>query len=108
MEWGVPHKTGKLYSALSESGKLDTSGILGITGHPWYLGVIIFVWIDYREMYVSTLIVNIILTVYLVTGTVLEERKLILKFGDNYRVYKNRVSMLFPAKWISSKLFTAK
>ena len=93
---------GKSYSALSESGKLDTSGILGITRHPWYLAVIIFVWIAYREMYVSTLIVNIILTVYVVTGTFLEERKLVIRFGDNYLVYKNRVSMLFPFKWIFS------
>jgi protein-S-isoprenylcysteine O-methyltransferase Ste14 len=95
-------KSGRSYSALSESGELDTSGILSLTRHPWYLAVIIFVWIGYREMYVSTLIVNIILTVYVVTGTVLEERKLIIKFGDNYRDYKNRVSMLFPIKWIFS------
>ena len=100
--------SGKSYSALSESGELDTSGILCITRHPWYLAVIIFVWIDYREMYVSTLIVNIILTVYVVTGTLLEERKLIIKFGDDYLVYKNRVSVLFPFKWISSILLSAK
>jgi protein-S-isoprenylcysteine O-methyltransferase Ste14 len=95
-------KSGKSYSALSESGELDTSGILGLTRHPWYLAVIIFIWIGYREMYVSTLIVNIILTIYVVMGTVLEERKLIIEFGDNYRDYINRVSMLFPVKWIFS------
>ena len=58
-------------------------------------------------MYVSTLIVNIILTIYLVTGTVLEEKKLIIELGDNYRDYVDRVSMLFPAKWIFSKLLRA-
>ena len=95
-------KSGKSHSTLSESGDIDTSGILSLTRHPWYLAVIIFVWIGYREMYVSTLIVNIILTIYVVMGTVLEERKLIIIFGDNYRDYKNRVSMLFPVKWIFS------
>ena len=95
-------KSGNSYSTLSESGELDTSGILGLTRHPWYLAVIIFIWIGYREMYVSTLIVNIILTIYVVMGTVLEERKLIIEFGDNYRDYKNRVSMLFPVKWVFS------
>ena len=55
-------KSGKSHSTLSESGGIDTSGILSITRHPWYLAVIILVWVNYREMYISTLIVNIILT----------------------------------------------
>ena len=97
-------KSGKSHSTLSESGNIDTSGILSLTRHPWYLAVIIFVWIDYRKMYISTLIVNVILTIYLVIGTVLEERKLIIELGDSYRDYQNRVSMLFPTKWIFSKL----
>ncbi|NQU81709.1 MAG: hypothetical protein HQ543_09345 [Bacteroidetes bacterium] len=68
------------------------------------MAVIILVWIDDREMYVSTLIVNIILTIYLVIGTVLEEKKPIIELGDSYRDYMDRVSMLFPIKWIFSKL----
>jgi methanethiol S-methyltransferase len=97
-------KTGKSHSTLSESGDIDTSGILSITRHPWYLAAIMLVWIFYREMYVSTLIVNILLTIYLVIGPVLEERKLFIELGDSYRNYKDRVSMLFPTKWILSKL----
>ena len=97
-------KSGKSHSTLSESGEIDTSGILNLTRHPWYLAAIIFIWVDYREMYVSTLIVNILLTIYIVIGTVLEERKLIIELGDSYRNYIDRVSMLFPTKWIFSKL----
>jgi methanethiol S-methyltransferase len=92
--------SGKSQSTLSKSGEIDTTGILSVTRHPWYLAAIIFIWVDYHEMYVSTLVVNIILTSYLVIGTFLEERKLIIEFGDVYRDYRNRVSMLFPAKWI--------
>ena len=55
-------------------------------------------------MCLSTLLINIILTIYLVIGTVLEEKKLIYEWGDHYRDYIDRVSMLFPAKWIFSKL----
>ena len=97
-------KSGKSHSTLSESGDIDTSGILSLTRHPWYLATLILVWTYFREMYVSTLIVNIILTIYLVIGTILEERKLIIELGDSYREYMNRVSMLFPSKWVSSKL----
>jgi protein-S-isoprenylcysteine O-methyltransferase Ste14 len=96
-------KSGKVHATLSESGDINTSGILGVTRHPMYLATIIFVWICYREMYVSTLILNIILTIYTVIGTVLEEKKLIIKLGDNYQDYKDKVSMLFPTKWVLSK-----
>ena len=41
--------SGKSYSTLSESGEIAGSGILNVTRHPWYLGAIIFVWIDYRD-----------------------------------------------------------
>ena len=99
--------SGASHSALSKSGVIDTTGILSITRHPWYLATIIFIWIDYREMYIPTLIINILLTIYLITGTILEERKLIVEFGDDYRDYIHRVSMLFPTRWILSKLFIA-
>ena len=96
--------TGRSYSALSEKGEIATSGILGVTRHPWYLGAVIFIWVAYKEMYVSTLIVNTLLTLYLIVGTLLEERKIILEFGKDYRNYMARVSMLFPFKWLLSRL----
>ena len=51
--------------------------------------------------------VNTVLTIYLVIGTILEEKKLIIELGDHYRDYIDRVSMLFPAKWVFSKLIMA-
>ncbi len=50
------------------------------------------------------LLVNVILTAYLLTGTVLEERKLVLEFGDEYKEYQKKVSMFLPAKWVRSRL----
>lgn len=97
-------KSGKSPSTLSQTGDIDSSGILNLTRHPWYLAAIIFVWIVNREISISTLIINTVLTIYLVIGTVLEEKKLIYEWGDHYRDYIDRVSMLFPAKWIFSKL----
>jgi protein-S-isoprenylcysteine O-methyltransferase Ste14 len=96
--------SGNSHPTLSKNGNVETSGVLNLTRHPWYLATIIFIWVSFRDMYVSTLLVNIILTVYIVIGTVLEERKLITEYGDNYRDYQKRVSMLFPFKWLFSRI----
>jgi protein-S-isoprenylcysteine O-methyltransferase Ste14 len=80
------------------------TGILGITRHPWYLGSIIIIWVFNKHIYLSTLIINIILTVYLIVGTYLEERKLLAICGERYRNYQKKVSMLIPFKWVMAKL----
>lgn len=93
--------SGNSHVILSATGDINTSGIFRITRHPWYLAVIIFIWI--RDIYVSTLIINLILTAYIVIGTVLEENKIIVEYGASYRDYQGKVSMLFPFKWLFSK-----
>jgi len=42
------------------------------------------------------IIVNSILTVYIIIGTLLEEKKLVLEFGDYYIKYQREVPMLIP------------
>ena len=88
--------------AITDTGELDTSGVLGITRHPWYLATILLIWA--RQMDVSVIFVNVILTFYLIVGTYLEEKKLIREFGEKYAAKKNRVSMLLPYKWLKSKI----
>jgi protein-S-isoprenylcysteine O-methyltransferase Ste14 len=95
-------RKGASHSALTETGKLDTAGILGITRHPWYLGTIMLIWA--RGLDVSALITNIVLTIYLIVGTVLEERKLLIEYGEDYRRYQERVSMLIPFKYLKSRI----
>ena len=90
-------KTASSHGALSESGKLDTSGILGKTRHPWYLAAIMLIWS--RGFDFSIVLTNLILTIYLSVGTILEERKLLIEYGQDYREYQRNVSMLFPFKW---------
>jgi len=97
-------KTGTSHTALSETGDIDTTGILSLIRHPWYLAVILVIWSGIREMYVSTLIINVILTIYTVIGTFLEERKLIIAYSDKYRNYQKKVSMFVPFRWLTSKL----
>ncbi|MEK6776305.1 MAG: isoprenylcysteine carboxylmethyltransferase family protein [bacterium] len=79
---------------ISSGNPLDMTGVLGMVRHPWYLGVILFIWA--RDMSPSVFIVNMILTIYVVVGTLLEERKLVFEFGDAYREYQKRVPMLIP------------
>jgi len=88
--------------AMTENGEFDSSGVLGVVRHPWYLAVLILLWA--RDHSLSGIIINMILSAYLVIGTFLEERKLVLEFGDKYRVYQLQVSMFIPLKWLESKL----
>jgi protein-S-isoprenylcysteine O-methyltransferase Ste14 len=89
-------------AVLTENCELDTAGILGMTRHPWYLGGMIIVWA--RDLDVSTMVTNVIITAYFVIGTLLEERKLKTKLGRAYREYQREVSMFFPYKWLKAKL----
>ncbi|MEJ2544635.1 MAG: NnrU family protein [Calditrichaceae bacterium] len=97
-------KSRRAHAPLTESGKIDVTGVLGLTRHPWYLGSIIFIWVFNKNIYLSTLIINLVLTIYLIVGTFLEERKLLALCGDRYRSYQNKVSMLIPVKWVKEKL----
>ncbi len=91
--------TGSSHHVLSECGRLETTGVLRITRHPWYLGGILFVWAAYETMDVAVLVRNVILTAYLIVGATLEERKLLIEFGDEYRAYRKLVPMLVPVPW---------
>ena len=73
------------------------SGILTYVRHPWYSGGIALIW-AMPGLTDVTLAVRLLLTAYLITGTVLEERKLVALLGEEYRIYQQEVSMLLPWK----------
>ncbi len=88
--------------AMTQSGELDTSGILGVIRHPWYLSLLLIIWA--RHLDVSGIVLNAVFSAYLVIGAYLEEKKLVREFGELYRDYQERVSMLLPIKWLRGSL----
>lgn len=74
--------------------KFKTTGLLGITRHPMYFALIIYLWC--QTFTALNIIVNLVLTIYIIIGTLLEEKKLVLEFGDLYIKYQQQVPMLIP------------
>jgi len=74
--------------------EIRKDGLLGIIRHPMYLALIVFLWSNtFRLMDV---VINVVLTVYVLIGTILEEKKLVSEFGDAYIKYQREVPMLIP------------
>lgn len=87
---------------LTETGELDTSGILQVIRHPWYASLLLLIWAMPLDM--AGLVLNVVFTLYLLIGAWLEERKLLREFGDAYSHYQQNVSMLIPIRWIKMKV----
>ena len=71
--------------------------------HPLYLFVLVMIWLC-PSLTTDRLLFNILWSVWIFVGTILEERDLVTQFGDAYREYQQNVSMLFPFKFIKAKL----
>jgi len=88
-------------SAMTGSGDFDETGVLGIIRHPWYVAVFILLWTG--DLNRAAIMVNLVLSACLIVGTLLEERKLVTEFGEEYRRYQERVSMFIPLKWLTAR-----
>ena len=76
---------------------LQTDGIHAYIRHPWYSGGIAFLWGIgwYTDI---NLAARVVFTIYLLIGGILEERKLIRRFGRSYEVYRKQAGMFWPWK----------
>jgi methanethiol S-methyltransferase len=82
----------------NQEGGIKKRGLLGIVRHPMYSALILFLWC--QNFRLSDIVVNSVLTAYVIIGTLLEERKLVLEFGASYVQYQKEVPMLIPfTKW---------
>lgn len=65
--------------------------------HPWYFLGLIILWT--RDMDINLLVSALLISVYLVIGSRMEERKLVVELGDIYQQYRSTVPGLLPLPW---------
>jgi uncharacterized membrane protein len=75
--------------------ELVTGGVYGIVRHPIYLaGIVIFT--ANPDITVNGLMISVLADVYFLFGALIEERRFLRIFGDQYREYRKRVPRLIP------------
>lgn len=65
--------------------------------HPWYCFGLVLLWT--RDMNGPLLVSALAVTLYLMVGSRLEERKLLVQYGQPYRDYMDKVPALIPLPW---------
>lgn len=65
--------------------------------HPLYFFSLLLIW-SCPDLYLDRFIFNLLWTIWIIIGTVLEEKDLVSDLGDDYRRYQNSIPMLIPWK----------
>lgn len=74
---------------------LVTTGFYRYMRHPIYFFGLLFIWFTPWLTW-NILALNLALTAYLWIGAILEEKRLVLEFGDSYLEYRQNVPMIIP------------
>jgi methanethiol S-methyltransferase len=93
--FGLQQVANNLADREAPAPRFRTPLIYRFVRHPIYLGFIIAVWAA-PTMTVGHLLFAAVITAYIFVGICLEERDLVELFGEDYRQYRKRVSMLIP------------
>jgi protein-S-isoprenylcysteine O-methyltransferase Ste14 len=93
--FGVHQVVNNLVGRSMSEPRFKTPVLYKVVRHPIYLGFIIAFWAA-PVMTVGHALFAAVTTAYIFVGIWLEERDLTELFGDEYRRYKERVSMLVP------------
>lgn len=93
--FGLSQVFARLFGKQLSDPKFRTPLLYRYVRHPIYLGVLLAVWAT-PSMTVGHLLFAGMITGYILIGIRLEERDLVEQFGDQYRRYRERASMLIP------------
>ncbi len=63
--------------------------------NPLYFSSLFLIW-SYPDLTLDRLLLNVMFSIWVILGTILEERDLAARFGDAYRDYRATAPMLFP------------
>ena len=86
----------QLNEAKTRPHNLVTSGCYARMRHPLYFYSTIFLALN-PVMTGQWLILTLLSLVYFIVGGLIEERRLIALFGDEYRLYQQQVPFMIPA-----------
>jgi len=86
----------QLSSASAHPRKLVTSGWYARVRHPLYLYSTLFLALN-PVMTTQWLLLTIFSVAYFIVGGMIEERRLLKEFGDEYRGYRQRVPFMIPS-----------
>lgn len=76
---------------------LQQKGLHKYVRHPLYFGTILFVWgLFLMFPFLGNLIAAFALTIYVLIGIGMEEKKLLLEYGEEYYQYSRKVPKLIP------------
>jgi protein-S-isoprenylcysteine O-methyltransferase Ste14 len=93
--FGLHQVTNNLTNRPMPVQRFRTPMLYKVVRHPLYLGFIIAFWAA-PTMTVGHLLFAASTTAYILVGIALEERDMVELFGDEYRRYRERVSMIVP------------
>ncbi len=82
--------------AMESNETLQIKGLNSWVRHPLYTGAFLYFWGSADSMFGAT--TAVFASLYLVIGTLLEERKLVSYYGRAYQEYQREVPRFFPWK----------